>query len=57
MSRRLRISVDSALCVGNAMCLATAPATFAHNTERQSEVFDPAGDPEAEILKAAFSCP
>lgn len=39
------------------MCLAAAPSTFAHNADRQSEVVDPEGDPEARILEAAFHCP
>jgi len=53
----LRVSVDHARCVGNAMCVATAPAVFRHNAERQSEVVDPAGDSEAKILEAALNCP
>lgn len=57
MSRRLRISVDHARCVGNAMCVATAPSVFAHNADRQSEVVDPDGAPEETILEAAFHCP
>ncbi len=57
MSRRLNVSVDHSRCVGNAMCLATAPGVFAHNVDRQSEVVDPAGDTEEKILEAAFNCP
>ncbi|MEE9576836.1 MAG: ferredoxin [Gemmatimonadota bacterium] len=57
MSRRLNVSVDHSRCVGNAMCLATAPGVFAHNADRQSEVVDPAGDTEEKILEAAFNCP
>lgn len=57
MTRRLKISVDHACCVGNAMCLATAPGVFAHNDRRQSEVIDPEGDSEEKILEAAFNCP
>ena len=53
----LRITVDHALCVGNAQCVGLAPAVFRHNENRQSEVVDPAGDPEATILKAASYCP
>ena len=57
MSRRLEIRVDHGLCVGNAMCLATAPGVFEHNEKRQSEVVDPAGDPEEKVLEAAANCP
>ena len=57
MTRRLRIRVDHRRCVGNAMCLETAPRVFAHNANRQSEVVDPEGDPPEQILEAASNCP
>jgi ferredoxin len=57
MTRRLNVSVDHSRCVGNAMCLATAPGVFAHNADRQSEVVDPVGDTEEKILEAAVNCP
>ncbi|WP_419857404.1 ferredoxin [Candidatus Palauibacter irciniicola] len=53
----VRIEVDHGLCVGNAMCVATAPGVFAHNENRQSTVVDAAGDPEALVLEAAANCP
>ena len=49
--------MDHGLCVGNAMCVATAPRMFAHNENRQSTVVDPAGASEAEVLEAAHNCP
>jgi ferredoxin len=55
--RKLRISVDHGLCVGNAQCVGLAPDVFRHNENRQSEVVDPAGAPEELILKAAAYCP
>jgi ferredoxin len=55
--RTLRVSVDHELCVGNGTCLLRAPAVFAHNAYRQSEVIDPAGAPESVIVHAASSCP
>lgn len=55
--RRLTVTVDHDLCVGNGTCLMTAPAVFAHNAARQSEVINPAGASESVILKAAASCP
>ncbi len=54
---RLRVSVDQDLCVGHGSCLAIAPAVFRHNAARQSEVVDPNGAPEADILRAASHCP
>jgi len=57
VTRRLRIRVDHELCVGNAMCVATAPGTFAHNEYRQSEVVNPEGSTEQDILEAAAGCP
>jgi ferredoxin len=57
VGRALRIVVDHRLCVGNAQCVALAPETFRHNQNLQSEVHDPAGAPEAAVLKAARFCP
>lgn len=51
------IEVDHGLCVGNAMCVATAPGVFAHNEHRQSTVIDAEGDPVALVLEAAANCP
>ncbi len=57
MTRRLRVEVDHGSCVGNAMCVATAPGVFAHNENRQSTVIDPEGDSEEKIFEAAANCP
>ncbi len=57
MTQRLRVWVDHTRCVGNAMCVATAPGVFAHNDDRQSEVVDPEGDTRDAILEAASNCP
>ena len=53
----MRIEVDHGLCVGNAMCVATAPGVFVHNENRQSTVVDAGGDPAALVLEAAANCP
>lgn len=53
----VKIDVDHGLCVGNAMCLATAPGVFAHNENRQSTVVDAGGEPAALVLEAATNCP
>ena len=57
MPRKLRIRVDHATCVGNAMCETFAPNVFRLNENRQSEAVDPAGDTIEKILEAAESCP
>lgn len=57
MPRALTITVDHALCVGNAQCVGVAPAVFRHNDDVQSEVVDPTGAPEHVILRAARLCP
>ena len=57
MARKLRIRVDHATCVGNAMCEAIVPKVFRLNNNRQSEAVDPAGDSVEKILEAAESCP
>ena len=57
MARKLRVRVDHATCVGNAMCEAIAPKVFRLNDNRQSEAVDPAGDTLEKILEAAESCP
>lgn len=57
MSRELRVWVDRTCCVGNGMCLVTAPGVFRHNADRQSEVVDPGGESETTLLEAATNCP
>ena len=57
MARKLRISVDHNLCVGNAMCETYAPKVFVLNDDRQSEAVDPEADTEENILEAAENCP
>ena len=57
MARNLRVRVDHATCVGNAMCEAIAPKVFRLNENRQSEAVDPGGDTVETILEAAENCP
>jgi ferredoxin len=57
MTRKLKVWVDHALCVGNGTCLTIASRVFAHNAERQSEAVNPGGDPPEKILEAAENCP
>ncbi len=57
MPRKLKITVDTNVCVGNAMCEHFAANTFALNEDRQSMVANPDGDPEEKVLEAAENCP
>jgi len=57
VARKLKVWVDPQACVGNAMCESIAPKVFQLNEDRQSEVVDPAGATEAQIMEAAENCP
>ena len=57
MPRKLKITVDTNVCVGNAMCEHSASNTFALNDDRQSMVTNQEGNTENEILEAAENCP
>ena len=57
MKKTLNVEVDHFLCVSNGRCLVHAPGVFAHNAMRQSEVVDPDGGSEADIMQAASECP
>lgn len=58
MPRRIAVTVDQSLCVGNGMCRAIAPKGFVEGPE---DGRSNAGDPNAEsietILEAAATCP
>jgi ferredoxin len=53
----LDITVDHSVCMGNGQCVFLAPEVFRHNENLQSEIIDPAGAPEEQVLKAARACP
>jgi len=57
VARKLKVWVDHQACVGNAMCESFAGKTFRLNEDRQSEVVDPMGNSETEVLEAAENCP
>ncbi len=57
MARKLRVSVDLDICVGNAMCETYAPKVFVLNDDRQSTVADPNADTLENIMEAAQDCP
>ena len=55
--RKLKITVDHDVCVGNAMCETFATNTFALNDDRQSEAVNPQGDPLAQVLGSGRQLP
>ena len=57
MARKLLITVNHDLCVGNSMCETIAPKVFILNDDRQSEVADAAADTLENIMEAAENCP
>lgn len=57
MIRRVTASVDSAVCVGNAGCVAIAPDVFTLNDSMQSVVADPESEQWELVLEAAYDCP
>ncbi len=57
MARKLRITVDHNVCVGNDMCTNIATNVFALNDDLQSAVVNPEGDPVEKVLEAAENCP
>lgn len=57
MARKLRITVNHDVCVGNDMCTNIATKVFALDENLQSEVVNPEGDPEEKVLEAAENCP
>ena len=57
MARKIAVSVDHDICVGNAMCITIATKAFELNDERQAVGANPDGDTEELILAAAENCP
>jgi ferredoxin len=57
MAKKVRVSVDHNVCVGNSMCETIAPKVFVLNEQRQSEAVNPQGDTLEKILEAAENCP
>jgi ferredoxin len=55
--RRISLVVDRDLCMGSGVCIAYAPATFAHDAETKAVVQDAAGDPADHIRIAVEACP
>ena len=57
MARKLQITVNHDVCVGNSMCETIAEKVFVLNENRQSEAKYPDADTEENILEAAENCP
>ena len=57
MARKISVSVNHDLCVGNAMCVTIASKAFVLNDDRQSTPADPDSDTEELIIEAAENCP
>ncbi len=57
MARKIRVSVDHDLCVGNAMCVTIATKAFTLNDDRKAVPADPDDDTEEVIMEAAENCP
>ena len=56
MARKITVSVDHDVCVGNAMCVTIATKAFELNDDRQAAPANPDGDTEELILEAAENC-
>lgn len=57
MARKLGVSVDHNLCVGNQMCISIATRALTLNDDRQAIPADVDGDTEEVIREAAEQCP
>ena len=54
---QLSVTVDRDLCTGSGVCIAYAPATFAHDADTKAIVLYPLGDRVTDIRAAAEACP
>lgn len=57
MSQQINVHVDPDICIGNAMCRATAASVFVEGPGGRSVVGDPGGDPLEAVVEAAELCP
>jgi ferredoxin len=53
----LEIQIDQGDCRGAGECVHRAPETFSLDPDERSEVANPTGNPEEQILAAARACP
>ena len=57
MTRKITVSVDHDVCVGNTMCVTIATKAFELNDNRQAAPANPDADTEELILEATENCP
>ncbi len=50
MARKISVSVDHDICVGNAMCITIATKAFELNEERQAVSANPDGDTDKKLF-------
>jgi ferredoxin len=53
----IQVAIDRALCIGNGVCVALAPRTFALDLHMKAVVLDPSAEEEDTLLAAAEACP
>lgn len=51
------VAVDRAQCIGNGLCVALAPDSFALDDAMKAVVVEPSADSKASLLAAAEACP
>jgi ferredoxin len=57
MTRKLDVSIDTALCVGNQMCVQAMPTVFSATAGGQAEVAGWGTAREADLVDTALNCP
>lgn len=56
-SAKWKVCIDREQCIGDCLCVDTAPATFELDDEQKAYVLENPGDCLEDILSAARSCP
>jgi ferredoxin len=54
---KLKTTVNRMKCISSEDCVESAPGVFRLDGEGKSEVYNPAGAPDAAIMAAARACP
>jgi ferredoxin len=57
MTQRLKVTVDTSLCVSNHMCIHAAPGVFQVDPDGTTVVIDPNGDAAEAVIDAGLNCP
>lgn len=53
----MKIRIDRDACIGEGLCVSTAPGVFDLDEEEKCYIVDPSGADEATIREAAEACP